>query len=209
MATRTTTEPVLNTGDRLSRHEFHRRYLERPDIRRAELIDGVVYVASPTRFTLHDDQAADMVVWLRMYSWRRSDVRSGGSATIFLDENSEIQADAFLFRADAADGAHVDQAGYIDGAPQLVVEVAASSAYYDLHVKKELYRRNGVLEYVVWRVLDEAIDWFLLRDGEYVPVEPDAEGVIESAHFPGLRLHVPAMLAGDHARVLAELSRSP
>jgi Uma2 family endonuclease len=92
-----------------------------------------------------------------------------------------------------------------------VIEVAASTVNYDLYDKKEVYRRNGVLEYLVWRVLDRAIDWFRLTGGEYIRVEPDADGVIESAIFlvPGLRLHVPAMLDGDTARVLAELRRPP
>ena len=95
--------------------------------------------------------------------------------------------------------------GYIVGPPHLIVEIAASSVSYDLHEKKEAYRRNGVPEYVVWRVLDEAIDWFRLRDGQYVLIEPDADALIESDQFPGLRLHVPSMLAGDLAAVLARL----
>ena len=208
MAILTPTEPFLDSGDRLTQAEFHRRYLERPDIRRAELIDGVVYVASPTRFAFHDEQAADMIFWLKAHTARHPELRSGGSATIFLGGDNEVQPDAFLFRPDAPSGARVDAVGYIHGAPGLVVEVAASSANYDLHDKKEAYRRNGVPEYVVWRVLDEAIDWFRLKDGEYVLVAPDEEGVIESAQFPGLRLHMPAMLAGDRAWVLAELTRS-
>jgi hypothetical protein len=72
-------------------------------------------------------------------------------------------------------------------------------------IKKEAFRRNGVHEYVVWRVLDGAIDWFRLRDGAYVPLAPDADGVVESDEFPGLRLHLPSMLAGDLVAVLARL----
>ena len=64
-------------------------------------------------------------------------------------------------------------------------------------------------EYVVWRVLDEAIDWFRLQDGQYVLVEPDSHGLIESAQFPGLRLHVKSMLAGDLSAVLTNLRRTP
>jgi Uma2 family endonuclease len=96
--------------------------------------------------------------------------------------------------------------GYLSGAPQLVVEVAASSVSYDLHNKKEAYRRNGVREYVVWRVQNQAIDWFHLEDGQYVTVQPDADGLVESAQFPGLKLDVRQMLAGNLAAVLAHLS---
>ena len=52
------------------------------------------------------------------------------------------------------------------------------------------------------------IDWFRLREGRYVWIEPDADGVVESEIFPGLRLNVPRMLAGDLAGVLAELERA-
>ena len=96
-----------------------------------------------------------------------------------------------------------------EGASRFIVEVAASSVSYDLHQKKEAYRRNGVREYVVWRVLDRAIDWFRLQDGQYVAIEPDADGRIESEQFPGMKLHVESMLAGDLAAVLAHLRTDP
>jgi Uma2 family endonuclease len=210
MATPKIGVPRLESGDRLTRAEFHRRYEARPDIRRAELIEGVVYVASPTRFDLHDEQAASMVFWLKAYVAYHPEARSGGSATLFLEGDNEVQPDAFAFLArPEGPGARQNEEGYIEGAPQLVVEVAASSAVYDLSTKKELYRRQGVLEYIVWRVLDRAIDWFRLQEGEYVRVEPDERGVIESVVFPGLRLPVEKMLAGDNAGVLAELAADP
>jgi Uma2 family endonuclease len=87
----------------------------------------------------------------------------------------------------------------------LVVEVTASTASYDLHDKLRAYRRNGVQEYIAWRVLDSAIDWFSLQNDEYVRLEPDEEGMIESRVFPGLWLDVPAMLSGDLAGVLKKL----
>ena len=206
MAAPTTQVVTLDSGDRLTREEFHRRYEARPDIKRAELVEGVVYVPSPTRFDLHDEPASTMVAWAKFYAARHSGVRAGGSPTIFLDERNEVQPDALLFRLDPAGvGPRMNAQNYIEGAPQLIVEVAASSAAYDLHDKKEAYRRNGVLEYLVWRVLDGAFDWFRLQAGEYVRVEPDEHGVIESAVFPGLRLNVPKLLEGDLAGVLAEL----
>lgn len=201
---------VLDSGDRLDREEFHRRYEARPDIRRAELVEGVVYVPSPTRFTWHDDQVMATHLWVGTYALTHPDVKAGGNASLFLGQRTEVQPDAFLFRLHAPEGdggAHLNSDGYIEGAPQLVVEVAASTASYDLHDKKLAYLRNGVREYLVWRVLDSAFDWFRLRDGEYVLVEPDASGVIESSEFPGLRLNVSKLLAGDMSGVLAELER--
>ena len=55
-------------------------------------------------------------------------------------------------------------------------------------------------------MLDHAIDWFRLRGGRYVRLEPDAHGLIHSEVFPGLRLAVAKMLAGDSAGVIAELA---
>lgn len=207
--TATTAKPViLESGDRLTRAEFHRRYCLRPDIKKAELVEGVVYVASPVRNSSHGEPVSDVATWLGVYASRHPEVRKATDATVLLDADNEVQPDALLyFRQAPAAGARPTHNDYIEGPPQLVVEVAASSASYDLHDKLRAYRRAGVLEYVVWRTLDEAIDWFRLHEGEYLPVQPDASGVIESAVFAGLRLHVAKLLAGDLAGVLAELER--
>ncbi len=204
MAARTDAPVSLEAGDCMTREEFHRRYLARPDIKKAELIDGVVYVSSPVRSRHHGRPHALVVGWLAVYVALTPGVFLDDNTTVYLDDRGEVQPDACLWRAEQG-GPRLTEDDYLEGAPQLVVEVAASSVSYDLHQKKEAYRSNGVAEYVVWRVLDEAIDWFRLEDGEYVPVEPSTDGVIESTGFPGLRLHVPSMLVGDLAAVLARL----
>jgi Uma2 family endonuclease len=162
MVTLTITRPVLESGDRLTREEFHRRYCERPDIKKAELVEGVVYVASPVRADVHGQPHARVVVWLGTYQVKTVGVFLEDNTTVQLDANNEVQPDACLWR-EAPGGPRLTDEGYVEGAPQLVVEVAASSASYDLHDKLEAYRRTGVREYVVWRVLDRAIDWFRLR----------------------------------------------
>jgi Uma2 family endonuclease len=207
MATRTDAPVSLESGDHLAREEFHRRYLARPDIKKAELIDGVVYVPSPVRVRQHGRPHAFVVGWLSHYVALVPEILLADNATIYLDGRAEVQPDAFLWRPEPG-LAHETEDGYFEGAPQLIVEVTASSVSYDLHVKKEAYCRNGVREYVVWRVIDGAIDWFRLQDGEYLLVEPDADGIVESEQFPGLRLHIPSMLAGDLSTVLARLSQS-
>ena len=207
MATRVKTSVSLEPGDNLSREEFHRRYSARPDIGKAELIDGVVYVPSPVRSRYHGRPHGLIVTWLGTYASLVPDVLLDDNSTIYLDGQAEVQPDAFLWRPGTGGGYETED-GYFEGAPPLVVEVAASSASYDLHQKKEAYRRNAVHEYVVWRVLDEAIDWFRLHDGEYIVARPGADGVIESEQFPGLRLDVPRMLARDLAGVLAAV-RAP
>jgi Uma2 family endonuclease len=197
---------LLESGDRLARAEFHRRYLLRPDIKKAELVQGVVYVASPLRFTVHGEPQSLMNMWLRVYAAKTPGVRVGEDATVFLDDDSEVQPDVLLvWDPPRGGGARVTDDGYIEGPPHLVVEIAASSVSYDLHDKLDAYRRAGIPEYIVWRVLDGQIDWFQLSGGVYRRREPDAGGVIESQVFPGLRLAVERMLAGDAAAVLAAI----
>ena len=144
------------------------------------------------------------MLWLGTYCVRDPELVLEDNATVFLDDLTEVQPDAFIWRPEPG-GPRLTEDDYVEGPPQLVVEVAASSASYDLHDKLEAYRRNGVREYLVWRVLDNAVDWFRLREGQYVRLEPDAEGVIESEEYPGLRLHIPSLLTGDRANVLAWL----
>ena len=205
MATTTRSLPVLESGDRLPRDEFHQRYCARPDIKKAELVEGVVYVASPVRADVHGQPVGRVAVWLGHYQMQTPGVELAVDTTVKLDARNEVQPDACLWRDEP--GRVQVRDGYVEGAPQLVVEVAASSASYDLHDKKEAYRRNGVPEYVVWRVLDAALDWFRLdaATGQYVLVAPDEQGHIESTSFPGLRLAVAKLLAGDVRGVVAAL----
>jgi len=195
----------LETGDRLTRAEFERRYQAMPHVKKAELIEGVVYMPSPVRLR-HAEAHGQVLVWLGVYAAATPGVRLADNASLRLDLDNEVQPDALL-RLDPALGgrSYVSEDGYLEGVPELIVEVASSSASYDLHDKLRVYRRNGVPEYLVWRVDDDALDWFRLREGRYVPVEPDGEGVIRSEGFPGLHLRVEALLKGDLATLLATL----
>ena len=197
---------MLENGDRLSRGEFERRYEARPDIKKAELIEGVVHMPSPTRSSSHARPHAAMITWLGSYAASTPGVQVNDNPTVRLDLDNEPQPDAALLIDPGAGGqARLTDDDYLEGAPELIVEIASSSASYDLHDKLHAYRRNGVREYLVWRTLDLRMDWFELADGAYRPLQPDAAGVIHSRVFPGLRLAVAAMLRGDLATVLREL----
>lgn len=191
----------LESGDRLTRDEFERRYETRPEIKKAELVEGVVYVASPVRITQHGRPHSFMNFWLAAYVATHPECDLADNGTVRLDPHNELQPDVMLFKTGPE---RIDEDDYLVVAPELVVEISASSASYDLGPKMEAYRRNGVREYVVWQILEERIDWFRLADGSYQPVAP-AGGIIESAEFPGLRLNVPAMLLGDLRAVQAAL----
>ena len=161
---------------------------------------------SPVRVRSHGKPHGQIMSWIGTYSAATLGVDFADNTTLRLDSDNEPQPDVMLW-IDAAAGGHarVSDDDYLEGSPELIVEVAASSASYDLHVKREVYRRNGVQEYVVWRVYDRQVDWFRLENGQYVTVPADTEGVMHSRVFLGLRLAVPALLSGDLANVLAEL----
>ena len=199
-------ESALENGDRLTRSEFERRYEARPDIKKAELIEGVVYMPSPARSGSHARPHAAMIIWLGNYAVSTPGLQINDNPTVRLDLDNEPQPDvALLIDPNAGGQARVSEDDYIEGAPELVAEIAASSASYDLHDKLHAYRRNGVREYLVWRTLERRIDWFELADGVYRPRQPDSGGSVHSAVFPGLRLAIDAMLQGDLATVLREL----
>ncbi|MBN1992364.1 MAG: Uma2 family endonuclease [Anaerolineae bacterium] len=193
----------LENGARLSRAEFERRYKAMPQLKKAELVEGVVYMPPPIR-SRHSEAHGDIMIWLGTYRVAVSGVHLNDNTTLRLDMDNEVQPDALL-RLDSALGgtSRISDDDYIEGPPELIVEIAASSASYDLHDKLNVYRRNGVQEYVVWRVYEEALDWFQLREGIYHPLEAGEDGVIRSQVFPGLQLAVEALLAGDMATVLA------
>jgi Uma2 family endonuclease len=200
--------PPLENGDKLTRAEFERRYEAMPHLKKAELIEGVVYVPSPVRHRFHGRQHIHLASWLGHYEAGTPGVEASDNSTVRLDLDNEPQPDVLLFIDPACGGqALIDADGYIDGAPELVAEVASSSASYDLHAKLRVYRRNGVREYIVWRVLEQEIDWFVLRAGQYERLPLDAEGLLRSEVFPGLWLDPAALLRGDLATVFAVIQR--
>ncbi len=206
--TRMVGPPPLENGERLTRAEFERRYEAMPHIKKADLIEGVVYMPSPVRFESHAEPHSQVIIWLGAYYVATPGVKLGDNATVRLDLDNEVQPDALLRLDEGLGGAsRISDDDYIEGSPELIVEIAASSTSYDLYDKLKVYRRNRVQEYIVWQVYDRRLDWFRWQEGEYLPLSPDAEGVIRSQVFPGLRLAVPALLTGDLATVLVELRR--
>jgi hypothetical protein len=195
--------PPLRNGDHLDRDEFERRYNAMPDVKKAELIDGVVYMPSPVSFEEHGEQHAHLMGLLAFCRFHTPGVRVGDNSTIRLDMGNVPQPDALLLVEPERGGRVTITDGYITGGPELAAEVAASSVSIDRNAKLRAYRRNGVREYILWRVEDREIDWFVLRSSEYelLPVGPD--GIVRSEVFPGLWLDPQALIAEDVGRILA------
>jgi len=200
------TIPPLENGDQLTRVEFERRYSAMPDRKKAELIEGVVYMASALRITQHGEPHAHIMLWLGFYKAFTPNLQLGDNCTVRLDLDNEPQPDALL-RIEVGGQSTISQDDYVEGAPELIVEIAASTVSIDFNQKLKVYRRNGVKEYLVWRVLDSEFDWFRLNAGEYIKVEPDSNGIIYSQVFPGLWLDKAALLAGNLAKVLEVLQQ--
>jgi Uma2 family endonuclease len=194
--------PPLENGDRLTRAEFERRYEAMPELRKAELIEGIAYMPSPVRLRLHARPHSHMNTWLGTYEARTPGLILGDNSTVRVDLDNEPQPDVLLLVDPALGGqARISDDDYVEGAPELVAEVAASSASYDVGAKLEAHRRNGVREYVVHRVLDGEIDWYVLRGEGYEKLATRA-GISKSETFPGLWLDAAALVRGDLAVVL-------
>ncbi|KOP22670.1 hypothetical protein AMR41_29820 [Hapalosiphon sp. MRB220] len=199
----TTNFPPLESGDRLTRDEFERRYQAMTQKIKAELIEGVVYLASPVRARGHGRPHAKIMTWLGTYTAATPGVDLQDNTTVRLDADNEPQPDALLrIEPEVGGNSRINDDDYIEGTPELIVEIAASSAAYDLNDKLNAYRRNGVKEYIVWQSYENCLDWFNLQQGRYVLREPDADGIIRSQIFPGLWLLVDALREGDMAEVL-------
>lgn len=201
------TIPPLECGDRLNRYEFERRYNAMPHLKKAELIEGIVYMPAALRFRSHGQPHSKIMAWLVVYESATPGVEVGDNSTVQLDLENEPQPDAVMRINEAAGGqSRLNEDDYIEGAPELIVEVAASSAAIDLRDKKRAYLRNGVREYLVWQVFEQQIDWFTWEAGEYLAL-PTENGIIQSREFPGLWLAVDELLAGNMAQVLAVLQQ--
>ena len=209
----------LETGDHLSQAEFHRRYKAHPEIKKAELVGGVVYIknqeiregtnfmASPVRIRQHSIPHRHLMTWTGLYEAETSGIFGGDNGSVILDSSkNEVQPDGFLAIETAAGGQSIiNEDDYLEGAPELIIEVAASSVSYDMHSKKQVYAAHGVQEYIVAQVYERQLVWFRLRHGKYEELKSDEVGVLRSEVFPGLWLDAEAFWSGDLAQMLAVL----
>ncbi len=175
-----------------------------PDLKKAELIDGEVYMASPVRVDQHGIPDSLAQFWLCFYAVSTPGVTSATNSTVRLGPSNVPQPDGMLMLAASRGGkSKIGPDGYLHGAPDLAVEIAASSASRDAGKKRQVYRDFGVQEYILVRSLDGEVDWWSLEDDEYVRIEPDAQGVLRSRLLPGLWLDPVALVNEDGPRLLA------
>lgn len=194
--------PPLHDGDRLTSDEFIHRWEAMPDLKHAELIDGIVHMPSPVSFG-HSDYHWPLAGWLTQYVAGTPGCWGGQEATWIMGKRDVPQPDlALLIRPEFGGQSRVE-GEYAAGAPELIVEIAVSSRARDLGVKKRLYERMGVREYLIAIAKEEKFIWNELTASGYRPIEPDADAIIRSRFFPGLWLDTAALVRHDLAGLLA------
>jgi Uma2 family endonuclease len=197
--------PELHSGDRMTQKEFHRIYELMPSNFRAELIGGIVYVASPLKRP-HGTVHLHLAGLLFNYQSATPGVEASDNTTVILAEDSEPQPDCFLrILPEYAGQSKTSDDEYVTGPPELIAEIAVSSRSIDLNSKYDDYRRNGVREYLVVCVKEQVVRWFDLAADPERSIPED--GIIHSLPFPGLWINAPALLAKDSRQLLETLNR--
>jgi hypothetical protein len=192
--------PLLVNGDRMKQAEFHRRYQACPEHEKFELIGGTVYMASPLRRP-HGTYHTALALILRLYKASTPGVETADNATTILGEESEPQPDLDLrILEDYGGQSHVNEEEYLEGAPELIAEVAYSSRAIDLHQKRDDYKKAGVREYLVLCIEERELHWWQFPSEQ--EVRPNRQGVRRSRVFPGLWVHEQALLEQDDARLI-------
>jgi Uma2 family endonuclease len=197
--------PPLENGDHLDQKTFHARYEAMPEGCRAELIGGIVYLAPPRKFP-HSQAQVLVARWLGEYADATPGTDALLSNTQILGPDSEPEPDGCLFILPEYGGqVHLDEDEYLNGAPELIVEVTSATESIDLNRKKLDYQKAGVREYVVFALRTQQVFWFVRQRGNYQEVPLPSDGIFRSKVFPGLWLDAEAMLRGDRRRVLEAL----
>jgi Uma2 family endonuclease len=187
----------------MTQREFHRIYSQLEESVRAELVGGIVYVASPLKLP-HGQHHSFMATLLGHYCGRTVGVDTGDSVTTILGEESEPQPDLFVRILPEYGGqSRTTDDEYIEGAPELIIEIASSSVSIDLHAKRQDYALAGVLEYLVHNVRESKLHWFDLRSDRVR--KPDADGICRMVTFPGLWINEAAVCQRDYVAAMSAL----
>jgi Uma2 family endonuclease len=194
---------ILATGERMTRAEFHRLYEAAPEDVRAELIGGVVYMASPLRRN-HGTHHVFLSALFCTYVMGTPGTEAGDNTSLLLSDDSEPQPDLYLRILPEFGGqSRTTPEDYVEGATELILEISLSSRSLDLHRKREDYQKYGVREYLVWVPPLGTMYWFDLAAGVDLP--PQSEGVVQSRVFPGLWFDVAALANQQYQAALATL----
>lgn len=195
---------TLEAGECLSRDEFLRRWEASPRVKRAELIGGIVYMPSPLTAE-HGDMEGCVGTWAGNYAAFTPGCVSGHNTTTFLLDDSP-QPDVNLRVLAEFGGRSSVEDKYLEGAPELLIEVCRSSTSYDLNQKLNLYQVAAVPEYLTILLVEREVRGHSLEGTEYRIIPADSDGVHRSRIFPGLWLDGRSLFDGRMDLVLARLN---
>ena len=196
--------PGLVTGERMSVDEFLRRWEELPDLKKAELVDGIVYVPSPLSLE-HGSLDSLIIWWLAHYAHATPGCKAGNNSTwlMLVAHRNPMPSCGSCPRTVGSRGR---ERQFGAGAPELAVEVCVTSTEVDFGPKLKLYERAGVREYITIELFGQRIVWRMLENAVYVAQQVPSDGVLRSQVFPGLWLDVAAFWDDDGAKMLAALN---
>lgn len=191
----------------MSQPEFHRAYDAMPEEYRAELIGGIVFEPSPLGYP-HGKFDTRLSYLLEHYAAQTPGLQAVQGVTVILGPKDEVQPDVVLRIAPKYGGQSQNTRKregrfYIKGAPEVVAEIAHSSAAIDLHLKKERYAVGGVKEYIVVCLKPARVHWF---DLDCQTELKTVKGVFKSRVFPGLWIDRVGLLELDYKRSMAALN---
>jgi hypothetical protein len=195
--------PLLENGDKLTQEEFLRRWEAAPLLKRAELLGGEVFMPSPVS-PEHGEREGDVGTWLGVYRLATPGLALGHNTSLLVPSDVP-QPDTYLRVLPEYGGKARAEKKVLRGAPELIVEVCAWSAAYDLNRKFEIYQSAGVVEYVTVLLFEREVRWHVREGERLVVMAPDSDGIHRSHVFPGLWLDGSALLASDIERVIAVL----
>lgn len=196
--------PTLQSGDILGHAEYLRRYEASPESLKAERIQNRVYLSNRFRRAIAGDSRALLGGWLFTYAMVHPELNISDNATLFLNEANDPQPDLCVYRN--GDKATLNEAGYLVGPPEMIVEIAGSSASYDFGEKRDVYEAAGVGEYLVFETIEGRVEWWRHDGTKFVDVPRD-DNVFQSVTLPGLWLDVDALRTGDRFRLIETLQR--
>jgi Uma2 family endonuclease len=162
------------------------------DGNRYEIISGELIV-SPAPILDHQRVVNRLNVWLATFVWER---RLGEVYTspvdVRLSRHNSVQPDIVFISRERL---HIQRRQYIDGAPNLVIEVLSDRTRgIDLVRKRALYAMAGVAEYWIADLTNRTLLVLTLVEGDYVEVE-QRDGVARSLVVPGFEVAVEDVFA--------------
>jgi Uma2 family endonuclease len=196
--------PPLESGDVLDGAEYWRRYCATSDKLKSERINGKVYIMSPLRAVYHGNPHLLLAQWIATFAMHDPTLIGSDNATVRMNADNDPQPDLCLLRVNGQ--TRFDDEGYILGAPELIVEVAGSSASYDFREKRDVYEAAGVGEYLVFETIEGRIEWWRADNGRFVDIS-QVDGIYKSVLFPGLWLDAEALRAANALKLIQTLEQ--